>query len=646
LRHALGWFLIFLTVSSLAAQDLVGSPTPTPAPGRFLLDEIVVTADRWETSRREVASDTTILTAGDLERGSNFNLSEILRGVPALDVNRTGGPGGNTSVFLRGAANSNTLVLVDGVELNDPAAVDRNYDFSHLSCDNLERVEILRGPQSTLYGSDASGGVIQVFTRGGFGKPSASLSAEGGSMGTFKNAVSSQGTLGRFGYSGSLSRFTTDGISAADSSIGNLEPDPDKSLAGSFRSDFSWGAGLKTSAIYHATQATTNLDNGGGAGQDDPNSIGRLRGYTVRVQSESSLGGGIFTQKAGVSARRLRREYDNPLDARNPFLSWSRYDGRAAKWDWEGHFRPLPGQTLLLGFETEKESADSHSYYEYPSFFYNSTSRLEDTSSRTNGVYALLRSSFRRRAFITVGVRGDHQDRFGTYGTYRLAPALLILSDTKLRGSVATSFKAPSLYQLCDPSAGNPDLRPEESEGWDVGFDQTWAHGSFSGTYFHNRFRQMIDWVADSPSDPWSYEGHYRNVASTMTRGAEGVLGWRPSKGLSCSMGWTWQDTRDNATGSPLLRRPKQKGSLGVSWFFRDKARWSLDLLHKGKRFDYGSALPLPAVTLAHVSGSWTASRNVRFFARLENVFNRRYEEIRGYGTVGRSFFAGTALSL
>ncbi len=156
----------------------------------------------------------------------------------------------------------------------------------------------------------------------------------------------------------------------------------------------------------------------------------------------------------------------------------------------------------------------------------------------------------------------------------------------------------------------------------------------------------MIDWVVDDPSDPWSYSGHYRNVASSMTQGVEGVFTWSASKRFSSSLSWTWQDTLDDTTGSPLLRRPKQKGAGKITWWLREGVRFSADVLHKGKRFDYGSTQPLPEVTLASFSGSWSYSSNLRLFARLENAFNRRYEEIRGYGTVGRVFFAGTALSL
>ena len=289
---------------------------------QVLQHTVVVTATRIETPAREVASSVTVIPGYEIDRSRRPDLIEALRAVPGLAVLQNGGPGEAASVFVRGSKSEHVLVLLDGVEVNDPMNPSRSFDFAHLAAGGIERIEVLRGPQSPLYGSDALGGVINVLTRRGQGRPSLSLTAQGGSEATAAAALEGGGSSGAFDYSFGLSRFSTAGVSAASNAYpGNSEKDGYANTSLSGRAGLKLRGGVEADLIVRAVASSTDTDSFGGPGGDDPNSKQTYRSLFVRGQARALFAGSAWEQKLGISYVGARRENDNPTDAAHPYDS-------------------------------------------------------------------------------------------------------------------------------------------------------------------------------------------------------------------------------------------------------------------------------------------------------------------------------------
>ncbi len=604
-----------------------------------VLEPIVVTATRLETPERELASSVTVITRKEIEASQKTSVFELLRGHPALDVVQTGGPGNPAAVFMRGSKSEHTLVMIDGIEAGDPAAADRSYDLAHLSVDNVERIEVIRGPQSTLYGSDAMGGVINVITKKGAGRPSVSLLTEGGSYDTSRAEAGVSGGGERTHYAFEASRSYTGGFSAQSKRLGATEADGygNTSLSGRVGLRPTANTGLQAVSRYSTSRA--QIDSGG----DDPNYVAESRQLFARTEGRLNLGDGLWDQRAGLSYTDHDRDYDNPVDALSPASSnRDSYDSKILKLDWQNDLRLHQNNTLTLGAETEREAAeiDNASNSSFGPF----ASHFNERVARTNGYYVQDQIRLGDAFFATLGARRDDHDRFGAADTYRVTAAYWVhASATKLKATYGTGFKAPSLFQLYS-SFGNPDLKPEESIGWDAGFEQLFAggRGSFGATYFRNDFEDLIEYD--------SLTNSYKNVSEASSQGVEMGGTWRPAKGLVLRANHTITDTEDKTTGQELIRRAKQKSGASVG---RDFGRGDVQAgaVYVGKRDDLNfnvfpaSRVTLPAYTLVQVGGSFEVLPHVRLFGRVENLLDKEYEEVFGYGTPGRAFYAGAKVT-
>jgi vitamin B12 transporter len=616
----------------------------TAAQGKEKIDEIVVTATRLETAEREVGSSITVITADQIRKQQKTTVLEVLRDVPALDVVQSGGPGRETSVFIRGAKSEHTLVLVDGVEMNDPSSAGRSFDFADLTVDNIERIEVVRGPQSTLYGSDAIGGVINIITKKGTGKPSGFVSAEGGSFKTFTESAGISGGTGLINYSLGISRLDTDGISAADEKDGNHEKDGYENTTFSTRLGITPAKNFDADFILRYINAEADIDNSGGAGGDDPNNTADTRQLFLRTQARLSLFDDLWEQKIGMSLSDHHRQYDNPIDAEHPDDSdHSTYDGQVLKFDWQHNLHLHESNTLTLGVETEKEKAKSSYYSE--SAYGPYTSTFAEESARTTGYYLQDQIRAWDAWFTTLGARLDDHSRFGTKTTYRIASSYLVRqTSTRFKGSYGTGFKAPSLYQLYSVY-GDQDLDPEKSTGWDAGVEQMFYHErlTLGITYFSNDFDNLIDF--DSATSK------YVNVAKAESKGVETYLSAQPSDDLTLRVSYTYTDTEDKTTGKELLRRPKNKSSFDANYRFLGKGNVNLEVLCVGKRDDYdysswpAARVRLGSYTLVNLAASYDIAEHIRLLGRVDNLFDKEYEEVSGYGTPGISGYAGIRLS-
>jgi len=611
------------------------------------LDEIVVTANRSETALDEIGSSISVLTREEIEQSKKAFVLDLLRSVPSLDVVRSGGPGGQTYVGIRGAKSEHTLVLLDGVRMNDPSAPGSSFNFANLNTDNVERIEVLRGPQSTLYGSDALGGVINIITRRGKGKPSGFVSAEGGSFSTAREKAVVSGGTDVLRYSLGLSREDTGGISSAGKQYGNHETDGYHATSVSTRLGVTPSRIFDVDCIVRYLDTKSDMDNGGGSGQDDPNFIVRSKQVFVRGQGRLSLFDDLWEQKLGISFSNLDREYRNDTDASHPSdLEHSSYHGESLAFDWQHILHLHKTNTLTLGVDTREEKAHSDYYSESSYGPYSSVFPKE--SDRITGYYLQDRISLWNAWFTTLGVRLDDHSRFGTEATYRFTSSYLVRqTDTRIKGSYGTGFKAPSLYQLYEPTYGNQALNPEKSDGWDIGVEQALfdGHAELDATWFSNNFEDLIEFDTSASK--------YKNTARAQSYGVELSAMVRPMDDLTLRAGYTRTKTRDKSTGLELLRRPENKFSFDAHYHFLEKGNANLEIAYTGKRQDsffdpltYASTrVELGGYLLVNLAASYDVTRWLQLFARVDNLLDREYEEVKGYGAPGIGGYGGVKVT-
>ncbi len=644
------WLYLFSLILLAIPPGLWSEDDPQQKTPPLERHEIVVTATRLETPARELGSSVSVISGESLERYKREFILEALRESVGVSVTQNGGPGEAASVFLRGANSEHTLVLLDGVALNDPINPSRSADLAHIYFNNIDRVEILRGPQSPLYGSDALAGIVNIITKRGQGPARWTLGMSGGSYGTYSGQAGVSGSTERVDYSLGASGFTSRGISAASARRpGNSEKDGYRNLTLSGRFGVSLRKNLGLEVVGRAVGARTDIDNFGGAYGDDPNNRQDYRSLFLKTQVRGLFLENRWEQKLALAVTDSRRTHDNPTDTLHPLESETGdFRGRLLSLDWQNNFFVGASNTLTAGLELRQERGKSRYDYVYAGM--SSPSPFPLQKAETAGFYVQDSLRLADRLFATAGVRYDHHSRAGDALTYRLAPAFIIReTGTKLRASLATGFKAPSLYQLYAPSTiygpiGNRELRPEKVTGWDAGIDQSWDDGRWraSLTYFRNDFRNLID---------FSFVEGYVNIGRALSRGVEAEVEVSPLEGLSLSARLTHLDARDTDTGERLLRRPRNTMSLLAHCDLLGRWRASLVYDYAGNRrdFDYTAFSSVPVVlspySLLNGVLSYLAAPGLQVFARVDNALNARYEMVSGYGTPGLSLQMGVRLS-
>jgi vitamin B12 transporter len=611
--------------------------------------EIVVQAARIETPLKELAGAVTVITSEDLARRKATTVLEVLEEALGASTTRNGGPGGAASLFLRGANSEHTLVLVDGVEVNDPANPSRSFDLAHLSTAGVEQVEILRGPQGTLYGSDAIGGVVNIVTRKGQGKPSVRLTGRGGSFRTLSSSLAVSGSTGALDFSLAASAFSSAGISAADARLpGNDERDGYRNLTLAGRAGLKLAGRSDLDVSFRAVSARSDLDNFGGAYGDDPNNEQRYGSFFLRGRFRT-LVLDRWEQRWTVAAVASDRRHENPADAGHPFDSESgRFRGRLLKLDGQNVLFLHPADTLTFGVELEREEAETSYASMGPWGPYRSD--FPRRSASTVGLYLMDQLSWKGRLFASAGVRWDSHSLSGSALTVRFAPsAVLFDGGPRVRASYGTGFKSPSLYQLFAPPTawgpiGNAALEPERSRGWDLGLSQAFGAGrlEIEATYFSNAFSGLISFE--------SARG-YVNIGRARSRGVELAAVARPSRDLTLRAAYSRQSARDMSAGTDLLRRPKDKLTAAADGRLFKGGSFRLSFEHVGPRLDmdYGSwvAVPvsLPRMTLVGALLALELGPGLEVHVSAENLLDERAQTVFGYGAPGRSLSAGFNLS-
>jgi vitamin B12 transporter len=604
---------------------------------------IVVSVSRVETPLSEAASSVTVVTREELEQKQLRTVFEALQTVAGVSLVRTGGPGSATSVFLRGASAAHALVLIDGIEMNDPSSPTRSYDFATLGTEEVERIEVLRGPQSTIHGSSALGGVINVVTRRGEGPPRVEVSAEGGSYGSAAGSVAVLGATGGWSWSGSASRRSSDGFSAAPEALGNDESDGSRTTDLALRVERSAGP-FRLSFLGRVDDSDTDIDQAGPEG-DDPNR--RLEDRESAWKAEARHGEAGETWRSAVSvtyASHDRRSLDDP-DPMHPATSErGAFEGNAWKLAWVNDLDLGSRVRVVAGAETEREEAATsfRSDGEFGPF----ESEFEERAARTTGAFGELRAEPAAPLSLSIGARVDDHDRFGSAVTVRLAGAFQTsAAGPRLRATWGTGFNAPTLFQLFDPEFGAPQLDPERSRGWDAGLDQDLAAGRvrLAATWFDTRFEDLI---------VFAFPDGYRNEQEATTRGLELSADAVPATGFRLGGSYTYTRAEEETgpdAGLPLIRRPTHQATVDVGWIPARGADVSLGMRWIGEREDVdfsvfpNARVALDSYVVTRVAASWEPTDAVRLFGRVENVFDADYEEVLDFGTAGRAAYAGVA---
>ncbi len=607
---------IRICIVALLASQALAQETPTNR-----LPEVVVTATRIPQDVEKSSVSATIITRQEIEERQLATVADALRAEPGVDVNQTGQPGGNTSVFLRGANGSHTLVLIDGVRVNRP--FDNTFNFAGLTTDNIERIEILRGPQSTIYGSEALGGVINIVTKQGAGKPTGSAMVEGGSYQSWRTSDSFSLKQGEFSLAADGGYFTTDN-SRLNSAF--------DALNGSLR------LGFKPSETFSAQFLANYLSSTAGTPNDrftdDPNDYfktdSQLYALTFNAQPVS-----WWESKLTFSHGHERNFFNQPLP--NPPFSFGDYLNLVRsdrdQIDFQNTFTLGDWHKLLVGGSYD----DSTAHFTDPFTDFRAT-----VINRAG--FAQYEFTPHERFTATAGGRVDSHSSFGTKLTWKLGARYTTpVTETILRANVGTGFRAPSINDLFYPGfGGNPNLRPEQSTGWDAGVEQPFLDGKLKvgATYFQNEFKDLINGFPPV------------NVNRAKTLGMENSVSWIPVPELTLRASYTWLTAKDVATGMRLDRRPEHSGNFNVNYTFLKKFNANTNVKIVSQRPDknffdanFFPFTPTPVTNSGYVKWdlglSYEISKYVSVHGRLENLLDDHYEEVFGFPSLGRTFWLG-----
>ncbi len=613
---------------------------------------IIVSASRSPVSLADLGASVSIISGERIEQLQAPLLLDVLPLTPGVQISRNGGAGGFAAVRIRGAEGDQTTVVIDGVKTADPAAPGGGYDFAALSSAHIARVEILRGPQSLAWGSQAIGGVVNIVTAAPTEAWTASARAEGGSRSSWLARADVSGKAGPVALSLGGNWQKTDGISAFAEDRGGIERDDFESYGANARADIALGEQFAIDLRGRFQRSTFGIDGFAppsfAFGDTPDRSRSReLTGYAgLRFASQDER----FSARAGWQVSDTDRENSTPgAVPEATFLS----TGRAERLDAQLGFVAAPWLDVQIGGEREISRLKTAS----PSSFDPDPEAARARAQLWGGwVQAVVRPM--PGLTLLGGVRQDDHDRFGGAttlgGSLSWAPGD---GPTRLKASIGQGFKAPTLFQLFS-DFGNQTLRPERATGYDVGVETQALDGTLraSATWFGRTTRDQIDFVSCfGVSDPICIDrpfGTYDNVARTQAKGLELELGMRPVQGLTVDANYTWTDARNRSEASTnfdklLPRRPEHMVSVVGDWVAR--AGWSLGatLRHVSGSFDNAAnTRALPGHVLADVRAAVPVVQGVELYGRVTNLTDERYETVFRYGQPGRAFAVGVRAAL
>lgn len=575
------------------------------------IDPIIVTATRTAQTADETLSSVTVITREEIERQQAQSIQDLLRGIPGVDIANNGGHGKATSIALRGTESDHVLVLIDGVKVG--SATLGTAAFQDIPVAQIERIEIVRGPRSSLYGSEAVGGVIQIFTRKGGGKLKPFLTFGAASDATYDAALGVAGGGERGGFSASLRGFDTEGFNACDGNpfpegagCFTLEPDEDgyRNVSGSLRADYRFG---NLAMDVHALRADGRNEFDGGF-VNESETVQQVLGATARFSLLESW-------QATLIAGQSRDKSDNFKDS----TFQSRFDTQRNTLSLQNDLSLAAGQLLTVGADRQEDRVDSTTAY---------TVSARDST----GLFTQYQGSFGAHD-VQLSLRRDDNQQFGNRYTGAAAWGYALGDDLRVTASYGTAFKAPTFNELYFPGFGNSDLRPEESESMELGLrgNTGWGHGALN--VYATRIDDLIAFDANfAPA----------NIDQARIRGIEAILGTR-LRHWDVNTSLTLLDPKNRSGGSDdgnvLPRRAKRSLRLNAD---RDLGRYraGATLIAANERYDdLANTRRLGGYVTLDVRAEYALAKAWRLQARVENLFDKTYETAALFNQPQRSLY-------
>jgi vitamin B12 transporter len=628
--------VVFLFLSSFS--QLPGAESPEP-----ILPPVFVTSTRTEIPLEQVTTSASVITEKDIREQEAVTVLEVLRNVPGLDVVQAGSRGNTTSIFIRGSESDHVLVLMDGIEVNSTTL--GAFNFAHLTTENIERIEIVRGAGGTLYGSQAIGGVINIITKEGRGPLELGLSAAGGNGSTYRQVLALRGAAGKLGYSLSAARIESQGFRKVN--------DDYRNLATSARLDFQATEDASLKGIFHFFKTDLGLfNNNNFVPAPDPNAREASTQYLGKLEWDQKIIKNWDYRISGSIFKEHIKDSDDvdsciffgfPCDSRTR----DRFRPQISTAEFQTNYRFEDWSTTTFGVEYKRRKAE--------------TSGGIDKAIRNLGYY--LQEQFQlfdQRLIMIPGIRVDDNQSFGSAFTPSFSAAYLFHEiGTKLKAGYAKGFKAPTLNELffppgfgC-PAFGNPNLDPEKSWELNAGFEQNFLQErvTLGGTYFHREVQDLIE-GRPIPGNPL---GCFRaeNVGAARFDGVEWSLRIKILDPLTLDSQYTYLDW-DTADGR-LPRRPRHRGSVGLN-YLQNGLNINVSANIVGSRHDFRAASPFGNITMpgyvrADLASSyllpWAVPgvKDASVFGKIENLFNKKYEETNGFRARPFNFLLGVRAS-
>jgi vitamin B12 transporter len=641
---------------TLIAIALSGAATPgSSALGQATdtaqLGTVVVSASKVPKPASSLTQPVTVLLGEDLRARGVTRVTDALREVPGATLVQSGSYGAQTSLFLRGGESRYTKVLIDGVAVN---ATGGSFDFSHLTTDNVDRIEIVRGPASVLYGADAVSGIVQIFTRKGVGAARASIAARAGTYNSLDLAADAAGSTALGGFSFGAAQHTTDGILPFNNEYRNGTLSTALSLPQSAAGDAKVTARYTAAEFHYPTDFT---------GQPvDSNSYRTQHRLAVGLDAGRNLSSNLQLRVLAGSndVSDLTEDIAIPFGSTTP--QHSAFRSRGYRRSAEGRLALfLPTGTLTLGttYEREHENSSNGSgsvggpTVETDSF---------DASRHTIAYYSELLGNLSERFSYTLSGRLDDNSDYDRFGTYRIGASAGLTRAVRLRASLSTAFNAPAFNQLRPTlyTVGSPDLRPERIRSGEIGLVASFRREliQMSANYFSQRFSNLIQYVNGGPPD---FKGSFANLMRATSNGYEAEVQLSPVRNWRGSASFTIVNPRvteidpayqgDSQVGDALVRRPSHSGSVVLSYGRPSSASFGASISFVGKRPDIDFAqFPSPRVTLpayakldfsTELPLTGAGRGNLTVSARLENALDKKYEDVLHYSAPGRTILIG-----
>jgi vitamin B12 transporter len=647
-----------LSVGSISAQEVALAEQEEIVETR----EVVVSATKTEIPVKQVTSAVEVITGEQMQQRHLKTVAEALRLSQGLAVFQSGGPGTLVDVRMRGGTPEQTLVLIDGAIVN--SATLGTYDFANLTTDNIERIEILRGSQSMLWGSDAMGGVINITTKRGRDTPNLSAFTEYGSFNTIREGANLSGKKGPVDFSGSISRWDAASFSAINYRRGATERDGYHNWQGSVRLGVELPKEGRLEFNFRWINGITNLD--GLATnfvtfQSEPADI-----LGAKTQDTQYVFTGSYTQPITnwwSQKLTMARATDNLVTTsgtveRNlvtgvvdsPFPLNSEIDTTSNRIEWQHNFQLGKPLLLTAGYQFREQLGENRDLL-------TNTTTIPTKIVSSHAGFAEAQLNLWDRLFGTAGIRQDEYNVFESATTYRVTGGYLHKeTGTKLRGSYATGFRAPTINQLFFPNFGNPNLKPEKSQGLDVAVDQSLLDDRvvLSAGYFWTRYRDLILSVSDPVACGFTLFGFCaQNIGLSRTKGLEASAKFKLVrdqpwiKSLDLQFQYTYTHT-DNLTNmnTRLPKWPLNQWSTILSYQPIEGLRANLEGRFVGQRYnDVTNNQSISSFKVWNLSATYEVSKNILVYTRVDNLFNEKYEEVLFFGTPIRSIFGGMRMN-